>query len=66
VDNAANEEAVAAFLESRLSFPGIAAAIGDALDRWDGGAIASVEDVMQADAWARRSTHQFIETHALC
>jgi 1-deoxy-D-xylulose-5-phosphate reductoisomerase len=66
VYNAANEEAVAAFLESRLSFPGIAAAIGDALDRWDGGAISSVEDVMQADAWARRSTHQFIETHALC
>jgi 1-deoxy-D-xylulose-5-phosphate reductoisomerase len=66
VFNAANEMAVAAFLEGKLSFPGIAAAIGEALDCWRGGTISSLEDVLEADAWARRATQQFIENHALC
>jgi 1-deoxy-D-xylulose-5-phosphate reductoisomerase len=66
VFNAANEVAVAAFLDERLPFPGIAASIGEALDRWQGGSISSVDEVLEADSWARRLTQQFIEDHALC
>jgi 1-deoxy-D-xylulose-5-phosphate reductoisomerase len=66
VFNAANEVAVAAFLEERLSFSGIAAAIADALERWSGGPISTVEEVLAADQWARRGTQHFIENYALC
>jgi 1-deoxy-D-xylulose-5-phosphate reductoisomerase len=66
VFNAANEVAVAAFLEGRLSFPGIAAAVADSLDRWEGGGISALEDVLRADAWARRAAEQFIGDYALC
>jgi 1-deoxy-D-xylulose-5-phosphate reductoisomerase len=66
VYNAANEVAVAAFLESKLSFPGIAAAVAEALDCWTGESIAEVADVLRADAWARRATKRFVETRALC
>jgi len=60
VYNAANEVAVAAFLEGRLSFPGIAAAIDDALARWPGGEAATLDDVLRADAWARGVTQTFV------
>ncbi len=60
VFNAANEVAVAAFLEGGLSFPGIAAAIDDALARWPGGAAATLDDVLRADAWARGVTQTFV------
>jgi len=66
VFNAANEVAVAAFLSGRLSFPGIAAAVADVLDRWRGGPISAVEQVLEADGWARRAANQFLENHALC
>src|SRR5690606_30657847 len=36
VYNAANEVAVAAFLNGRISYPAIAATIGETLDRWQG------------------------------
>ncbi|HEU0076537.1 MAG TPA: 1-deoxy-D-xylulose-5-phosphate reductoisomerase, partial [Longimicrobiaceae bacterium] len=45
VFNAANEVAVAAFLQGSLSFPGIADAIDDALARWPGGEAATLDDV---------------------
>jgi 1-deoxy-D-xylulose-5-phosphate reductoisomerase len=60
VFNAANEVAVAAFLEGSLSFPGIAAAIDDALARWPGGEAATLDDVLRADAWARGVTRTFV------
>jgi 1-deoxy-D-xylulose-5-phosphate reductoisomerase len=60
VFNAANEVAVAAFLEGGLSFPGIAAAIDDALARWPGGEAATLDDVLRADAWARGVTRTFV------
>ncbi|MEW5928399.1 MAG: 1-deoxy-D-xylulose-5-phosphate reductoisomerase [Gemmatimonadota bacterium] len=60
VFNAANEVAVAAFLEGALSFPGIAAAIDDALARWPGGEAATLDDVLRADAWARGVTRTFV------
>jgi 1-deoxy-D-xylulose-5-phosphate reductoisomerase len=66
VFNAANEVAVAAFLQERLGFLEIGSAIANALDQWRGGPIADVESVFEADRWARGVTHTFIETHALC
>jgi 1-deoxy-D-xylulose-5-phosphate reductoisomerase len=66
VFNAANEIAVAAFLASKLTFPGIAATIADTLDRWEGHPITSVDSVLEADGWARRVAGSFIDNHAFC
>jgi 1-deoxy-D-xylulose-5-phosphate reductoisomerase len=52
--NAADEIAVAAFLERRLSFPGIAKVIERVLERLPRGAMRSIDDVLAADAEARR------------
>jgi len=62
VFNAANEVAVAAFLEERLSFPGIAEAISAALDAWSGGSLCTVEDALHADGWARHTTEAHIDS----
>jgi 1-deoxy-D-xylulose-5-phosphate reductoisomerase len=51
--NAANEVAVAAFLEGRLPFLGIAEVVEQTLDRVDGAAASDVDDLMEADAEAR-------------
>jgi 1-deoxy-D-xylulose-5-phosphate reductoisomerase len=52
--NAANEVAVAAFLERRLPFLGIAEVVADALAEFDGGSARDLDDVLEADAQARR------------
>ena len=52
--NAADEVAVAAFLEKRLSFLGIAAVIEKVLEKMPCTSIGSIEDVLNADAEARR------------
>ncbi|MGD0962456.1 MAG: 1-deoxy-D-xylulose-5-phosphate reductoisomerase [Candidatus Acidiferrales bacterium] len=52
--NAADEIAVAAFLEGRLSFPGIPAVIERVLDAMPRTALHSIDDVLSADAEARR------------
>jgi 1-deoxy-D-xylulose-5-phosphate reductoisomerase len=62
VFNAANEVAVAAFLAQRLPFTAIPSAIEAALDRWSGGPIDEVAEVLEADRWARGVTETFIET----
>ncbi|NUT55564.1 MAG: 1-deoxy-D-xylulose-5-phosphate reductoisomerase [Thermoleophilia bacterium] len=54
VFNAANEVAVAAFLEGRLPFLGIAAVVEDALDAADGAPARDLADLVEADAEARR------------
>ncbi len=56
--NAANEVAVAAFLQGRLAFLGIAEAVEDALARVDGAPARDLDDLLQADAEARRLTEQ--------
>ena len=58
VFNAANEEAVAAFLEGRLPFLGIAAAVEEALDGADGAPARDLEDLVAVDAEARRSAQR--------
>jgi 1-deoxy-D-xylulose-5-phosphate reductoisomerase len=52
--NAANEEAVAAFLDGRIAWVDIAAVCARVLDRHDGAVPADVDDVIAADATARR------------
>jgi 1-deoxy-D-xylulose-5-phosphate reductoisomerase len=52
--NAANEVAVHAFLDGRLNFPDIAAVIETVIDGVPGGPIGSLNDVLEADAEARR------------
>jgi 1-deoxy-D-xylulose-5-phosphate reductoisomerase len=52
--NAANEVAVAAFLEGRLPFLGIAATVEEALTEVDGAAARDLADLLEADAEARR------------
>ncbi|MES1975900.1 MAG: 1-deoxy-D-xylulose-5-phosphate reductoisomerase [Pseudomonadota bacterium] len=52
--NAANEIAVAAFLDRRIGFLEIAAIVADTLDRYDPPAPQTLEDVLTVDAEARR------------
>jgi 1-deoxy-D-xylulose-5-phosphate reductoisomerase len=52
--NAADEVAVAAFLEKRLTFPGIAAVIERVLERMPRTKMGSIDDVLAADSEARR------------
>ena len=52
--NAANEVAVAAFLDERLPFLGIAAAVEETLAAVDGAPAGDLEDLVEADREARR------------
>jgi 1-deoxy-D-xylulose-5-phosphate reductoisomerase len=54
VFNAANEVAVAAFLDGRLPFLGIAEVVADALDAADGSPARDLDEVIAADSAARR------------
>jgi 1-deoxy-D-xylulose-5-phosphate reductoisomerase len=52
--NAANEQAVAHFLEGRTSFVGIAQLVERALEAHEPVALKSLDDVAAVDGWARR------------
>jgi 1-deoxy-D-xylulose-5-phosphate reductoisomerase len=52
--NAANEVAVTAFLEERLSFPGIAAVVEETLDAVSGAPARELDALVEADREARR------------
>jgi 1-deoxy-D-xylulose-5-phosphate reductoisomerase len=52
--NAANEVAVAAFLEGRLPFLGIADVVEETLDRSDGAPARDLDELTEADGAARR------------
>lgn len=58
--NAADEEAVAAFLNRKLPFTGIAAVIESVVDKMPDRALHSIEDVLEADSEARRLARQEI------
>jgi len=53
VINAANEVAVAAFLDRSLNFDDIAAVIESVLQQHQGRPVLSLDDALAADAWAR-------------
>ncbi len=59
--NAANEVAVAAFLDGRLGWLGIAEVVDDALQACDAGPLDSVEDVLAADREARARAEAAVE-----
>ena len=59
--NAANEVAVAAFLDGRLAWPGIAEVIAATLERHDGAPLASTPDVLAADRRARDVAEHVLE-----
>ncbi|MDI1295669.1 MAG: 1-deoxy-D-xylulose-5-phosphate reductoisomerase, partial [bacterium] len=59
--NAANEMAVAAFLAGRIGFLDIAMIVEDVLNRYSAPAPADMDDVLAADASARRHADQVME-----
>ena len=59
--NAANEEAVSAFLQGRVGFLAIPALVEDALAALPAAPASSLEALLQADADARRVTRQMID-----
>jgi 1-deoxy-D-xylulose-5-phosphate reductoisomerase len=61
VFNAANEVAVAAFLKGRLPFLGIAEVVGEALASADGSAARDLDELMAADAEARRYAEEALK-----
>jgi 1-deoxy-D-xylulose-5-phosphate reductoisomerase len=58
--NAADEVAIAAFLERRLSFPGITRVIERVLEKMPRTRLGGIEDVLAADAEARRLAREEI------
>jgi len=62
--NAANEEAVAAFLAGHLRFPGIVSVIEQVLGEHSVSAVSKLEDVLGADEWARAQSRQVLEAAA--
>lgn len=58
VFNAANEIAVEAFLEGRITFPRIWSLVEDAMNRSDNFARPSLDDIIQADGKARDSVRE--------
>jgi 1-deoxy-D-xylulose-5-phosphate reductoisomerase len=59
--NAADEVAVAAFLEGRLDFLGIARVVEHVLERMPRSKMETINDVLAADAEARRLAHDAAE-----
>jgi 1-deoxy-D-xylulose-5-phosphate reductoisomerase len=56
--NAANEEAVAAFLAGRIPFTAIPDSVGEVLDAHPPSDVNRLEDVLEADAWARARSQE--------
>ena len=62
--NAANEEAVEAFLSERLRFGDIPRVIESVLERHEGAPEPALEDVLAAEEWARREARSAIGARA--
>jgi 1-deoxy-D-xylulose-5-phosphate reductoisomerase len=62
--NAANEEAVAAFLDGRAPFPAIPESIQEVLDTEPRTAASTLEDVLEADRRARERARQALARRA--
>ena len=61
--NAANEVAVAAFLEGRIAFTDIAATCADVLATLPAGPVGALDDALAADAAARAAAHERLGIH---
>jgi 1-deoxy-D-xylulose-5-phosphate reductoisomerase len=62
VFNAANEEAVAAFLGGGLPFPRIIETVERVLGEHEVGNCATLADVLEAESWARRRARELVGT----
>ena len=62
--NAANEVAVQAFLDQKLSFMGIAACVDDALQHCSAVACSSLEEIFDADRISRAHAGDWIDRHS--
>ncbi len=62
--NAANEEAVAAFLEGRLAFTAIAEVIENCLTDLPAGPVAGLDALLDSDLTARRHAHRIMARRA--
>lgn len=62
--NAANEEAVAAFLAGRLGFLGIPEVVEGVLEAHPSAALACLEEVEEVDSRARRTARGLLEARA--
>jgi len=58
--NAANEVAVASFLENKLSWIGISEVLEEILNIWPGEKAAKIEDILEVDQESRRVTSDLI------
>ena len=61
--NAANEEAVAAFLADELPFPAIFDSVAEVLDRHRPEPVATLADALAWDAWGRREAKEVLARH---
>ena len=59
--NSANEVAVAAFLDLKITFPQIAETVARTMDIVHQGSEDILEDILEADSAARREAHRLIE-----
>ena len=62
--NAANEEAVAAFLAGTIPFTAIAETIAEVMDAHRPAPLDSIDTVLAADAWAREACRAALSRHA--
>jgi 1-deoxy-D-xylulose-5-phosphate reductoisomerase len=58
---AADEVAVSNFLAGHLSYPGIAHVIEDALSAHSGNSNPSLDQVLEADSWARKYAEERVK-----
>ena len=64
VFNAANEEAVDAFHDGKISFTAIVDTVSDVVDRHDAPAALTLESLAEAERWARAEAHRVIGARA--
>jgi len=64
VFNAANEEAVSAFLDRRAGFADIPRVVEAVLERHDAMPVVDVEDVLEAERWARATADRVLAGRA--
>ena len=62
VMNAANEIAVAAFLDRRLRFPDIWHVVEEVMNRHTAIAHPNLDAILEADQWARREAHGYVKS----
>lgn len=60
VMNAANEVAVEAFLKGKIGFTDIATSIARTMDSHEPRSLATIEEVLSSDLWAREKSRELI------